>query len=62
MRPPHGPQRGADGRHPSGAIHLLDFPKPNILVEPETETALKKRDLTLYCHIASTLPAAMSFV
>ena len=31
-------------------------------MEPETEIALKGRDLTLYCHVASTSSAAMSFV
>ena len=39
-----------------------DFPKPYILVEPETQIALRGRDLTLYCRAASTSPATMSFV
>jgi Leucine-rich repeat (LRR) protein len=39
-----------------------DFPKPYILVEPETQIALRGRDLTLYCRAASTSPATMTFV
>jgi len=39
-----------------------DFPKPYILVEPETQIALRGKDLTLFCRAASTSPAPMNFV
>ena len=39
-----------------------DFPKPYILVEPESQIALRGKDLTLYCRAASTSPAQMNFV
>jgi len=39
-----------------------DFPKPYILVEPETQIALRGKDLTLFCRAASTSPAQMNFV
>ena len=39
-----------------------DFPKPYILVEPQSQIALRGKDLTLYCRAASTSPAQMNFV